>query len=65
MYTMVCVCTWTDIFVVRVVSRFPACSCEDHWEAIKWIMRYLPGLSKMCLCYGGNKSVLLSLQIQV
>ncbi|MGK4277464.1 hypothetical protein, partial [Escherichia coli] len=31
---------------------------KNHWEAVKWIMRYLRGTSKLCLYYGGAKHVL-------
>ena len=26
---------------------------KQHWEAIKWILRYLKGSSDTCLCYRG------------
>lgn len=48
MYAMVC--TRPDIaFAVGVASRFLANPGKDHWEAVKWIMRYLRGTSKLCL----------------
>ena len=30
----------------------------EHWEAVKWILRYLRGTLKRCLCLGGEKVVL-------
>ncbi|CAM8901281.1 unnamed protein product [Rhodiola kirilowii] len=51
MYAMIC--TRPDIsFAVGVVSRFLSNPGKDHWAAVKWILRYLRGTSKLCLCYG-------------
>ena len=25
---------------------------KTHWEAVKWIMKYLRGTSDTCLCFG-------------
>ena len=59
MYAMVC--TRPDIaHAVGVVSRFLSNPGKEHWEAVKWILRYLKGTSKMCLCYGGAKLILES-----
>ena len=44
MYAMVC--TRPDIaHAVGVVSRFLKNSGKEHWEAVKWILRYLRGSS--------------------
>lgn len=57
MYAMVC--TRPDIaHAVGVVSRFLSNPGTEHWEAVKWILRYLRGTSKMCLCFGKGKSML-------
>jgi hypothetical protein len=57
MYAMVC--TRPDIaHAVGVVSRFLSNPGKDHWEAVKWILRYLRGTSKLCLCFGNSKPVL-------
>ena len=57
MYAMVC--TRPDIAqVVGVVSRYLANPGKQHWEAVKWILRYLKGTSKLCLCYGGANLIL-------
>ena len=49
MYVMVC--TRPDIsHAVGVVSRFLTNLGKEHWEAVKWILRYLRGTSKVCLC---------------
>ncbi|WCJ38272.1 Retrovirus-related Pol polyprotein from transposon TNT 1-94 [Euphorbia peplus] len=57
MYAMVC--TRPDIaHDVGVVSRFLDNPGRQHWEAVKWILRYLKGSPKVCLCYGGSKPIL-------
>lgn len=57
MYAMVC--TRPDIaHAVGVVSRFLANPGKEHWTAVKWILRYLKGTSKLCLCFGSAKPVL-------
>ena len=48
MYAMVC--TRPDIgYAVGVVSRFISNPGKEHWNAVKWILRYLKGTSNMCL----------------
>ena len=55
----VMVCTRPDIaHAVGTVSRFLSNPGKEHWEAVKWILRYLKGTSKVCLCYGGCDPVL-------
>jgi len=52
MYAMVC--TRPDIaHAVGVVSRFMSRPGKQHWEAVKWILRYLEGSSDTCLCFTG------------
>ncbi|WJZ84404.1 hypothetical protein VitviT2T_004010 [Vitis vinifera] len=59
MYAMVC--TRPDIaYAVGVVSRFLSNPGRLHWEAIKWIMKYLRGTSKLKLTFGSEKLVLVS-----
>jgi hypothetical protein len=54
MYAMVS--TRPDIaHAVGVVSRFMSNPGKAHWEAVKWILRYLKGTSDYVLCFGGNK----------
>ncbi|CAJ2648559.1 unnamed protein product [Trifolium pratense] len=57
MYAMVC--TRPDIaHAVGVVSRFLSNPAKEHWEGVKWILRYLKGTSEMCLCFRkGNISL--------
>ena len=50
MYAMLC--TRPDIaHAVGVVSRFINRHGKQHWKAIKWILRYLRGLSDTCLYF--------------
>ena len=57
MYAMVC--TRPDIaHIVGVVRRFLENPNKEHWEAVKWIFKYLRGTSKLCLSFGKGKSVL-------
>ena len=52
MYVMVC--TRLDIaHVVGVVSRYMKNQGKEHWEVVKWILRYLRGISTHALCFGG------------
>ncbi|KAK4590671.1 hypothetical protein RGQ29_021012 [Quercus rubra] len=52
MYAMVC--TRPDItHVVGVVSRNMSRPGKQHWEASKWILRYLRGSTDTCLCFLG------------
>ena len=37
--------------VVGVVSRFISRPQKQHWEAVKWILKYLKGSSDTCLCF--------------
>ena len=43
---------------MRVVSRFLANPGKQHWQAVKWILRYLKGTSHYCLCFGHDETVL-------
>ncbi|KAM2033899.1 hypothetical protein ACFX1T_015715 [Malus domestica] len=43
---------------VGVVSRFFSNPGKNHWEVVKWILRYLKWTSKMCLCFGNSKPIL-------
>ncbi|KAJ9557170.1 hypothetical protein OSB04_011784 [Centaurea solstitialis] len=57
MYAMVC--TRPDIaHAVGVVSRFMSDPGREHWEAVKWLLRYLKGTSKMGLYFKGKDLVL-------
>ena len=57
MYAMVC--TRPDIaHAVGVVSRYMANPGKKHWEAMKWLLRYLRGTSSTSLCIGKGKVTL-------
>ncbi|CAH9096206.1 unnamed protein product [Cuscuta epithymum] len=58
MYAMVC--TRPDIaHAVGVVSRFLSNPGKKHWEAVKWILRYLRGTSKLGITFGNGEPVLV------
>ncbi|GKD32414.1 retrovirus-related pol polyprotein from transposon TNT 1-94, partial [Tanacetum coccineum] len=47
------VCTRPDIsYAVSVVSRYLANLGKNHWEAVKWILKYLQGTANVGLVYG-------------
>ncbi|XP_076930795.1 uncharacterized protein LOC143595730 [Bidens hawaiensis] len=57
MYAMVC--TRPDIaHAVGVVSRFMSDPGKEHWEAVKWLLRYLKGTSSLGLCFKGKDTFL-------
>ncbi|KAK4286499.1 hypothetical protein QN277_003048 [Acacia crassicarpa] len=45
--------------VVGMVSRYLSNLGKDHWEAVKWIFKYLRGTKNLCLRFGGSKVELL------
>nr|GEY38921.1 retrovirus-related Pol polyprotein from transposon TNT 1-94 [Tanacetum cinerariifolium] len=54
MYLMVC--TRPDIaYAVSVVSRYLANPGKNHWEAAKWILKYLRGTASVGLVCGTNR----------
>ena len=57
MYAMICTRPYIA-HTVGVVSRFMVNLGKEHWEAVKWIFRYLRGSSKSCLSFGSSKPVL-------
>jgi hypothetical protein len=57
MYVMVC--TRPDIaHAVGVVRRYMNNPGKEHWEAVKWILRYLRGTATHALCFGGSDTFL-------
>ncbi|KAL5841649.1 hypothetical protein ACOSQ3_012252 [Xanthoceras sorbifolium] len=57
MYAMVC--TRPDIAqVVGAVSRYMNNPGKIHWEAVKWILRYLRGTTNKTLCFKGGDTTL-------
>ena len=57
MYVMVCTIPYIAR-AVGVVNRFLSNLGKEHWTTVKWILIYLKGISKACLCFGGDKLVL-------
>jgi hypothetical protein len=57
MYAMVH--TRLDIsHAVGVVGRYMKNLVREHWEAVKWIIRYLRGTATHALCFGGSDIIL-------
>jgi hypothetical protein len=53
MYAMVF--TRPDIaHAVGVVSRYMNNPGKEHWEAVKWILKYLRGTANHAICFGGS-----------
>ena len=53
MYAMVCTRPYIA-HIVRVISRYMSDPRIEHWNAVKWIVRYLRGTSNKCLHFGGS-----------
>nr|GEX68753.1 retrotransposon protein, putative, Ty1-copia subclass [Tanacetum cinerariifolium] len=54
--TYLMVCTRPDImYAISVVSRYLANPGKNHWEAVKWILKYLRGTANVGLVYGTNR----------
>ncbi|GKA29992.1 hypothetical protein Tco_0716237, partial [Tanacetum coccineum] len=50
------VCTRPDIaYAVSVVSRYLVNPGKNHWEAVKWILKYLRGTANVGLVYGTDR----------
>ncbi|CAH9072329.1 unnamed protein product [Cuscuta europaea] len=57
MYVMVS--TRLDIaHAVGVVSRFMSNLGKEHWEGVKWLLRYLKGTSETAICFRRNGVIL-------
>ena len=53
MYAMVC--TRPNIaHAMGVISSYMSHLGIEHWNAVKWILRYLRGTSNKCLHFGGS-----------
>ena len=51
MYAMVC--SRPDIaYAASLVSRYMSNPGKGHWEALKWLLRYLKRTSNVCSCMG-------------
>nr|GEX35398.1 hypothetical protein [Tanacetum cinerariifolium]GEX38142.1 hypothetical protein [Tanacetum cinerariifolium] len=50
------VCTRPDIvYAVSIVSKYLANPGKNHWEAVKWILKYLKGTADVGLVYGRDQ----------
>jgi hypothetical protein len=51
MYAMIC--SSPDLsYAMSLVSRYMANPGKEHWNAVKWIFRYLQGMSDACFQFG-------------
>jgi hypothetical protein len=57
MYAMVCTRPYIA-HVVGVVRRYMKNPGKEHWEEVKWILRYLRGIATHALCFGGSDTIL-------
>ncbi|GJV19095.1 hypothetical protein Tco_1368115 [Tanacetum coccineum] len=54
MYLMIC--TRPDIsYAVSIMSKYLANPGKNHWEAVKWILKYLKGTANVGLVYGRDQ----------
>jgi len=50
MYAMIC--TRSDLaYAVSTISRFMSNPGKQHWEAVKWVLRYLRGTVRLGLVF--------------
>jgi len=50
MYVMVC--TRSDLaYAVNTISRFMSNAGKQHWEAVKWVLRYLRGIARLRIVF--------------
>ena len=56
LYTIVC--TSPDIAHVVGVVRFMSNPRKEHWAAVKWILRYPRGTSRVSLCFDPGELML-------
>ena len=63
MYAMVC--TRHDIsHPVGVVSKYMEIPGKEHWNVVKWVLRYLRGTSDYCINFNNNNDFVCILLIQ-
>ena len=60
MYAMVCSRPDTALAII-VLSRFLSNPSKKHWNAVKWVMRYLKGTTNLNLNFGGEKPMLVGI----
>ncbi|GMH07320.1 hypothetical protein Nepgr_009160 [Nepenthes gracilis] len=47
------------VHTVGIISRFLLNPGKEHWSVVKWIMRYIRGTFKKCLCLGSDEPQLV------
>ncbi|KAL0411100.1 UNVERIFIED_CONTAM: Retrovirus-related Pol polyprotein from transposon RE2 [Sesamum latifolium] len=52
-------CTRPDVaYALNVMSRYQACVGEEHWSAVKTILKYLKRTKDIFLIYGSGELIL-------
>jgi hypothetical protein len=64
MYVMVCTRPYIA-HAVGVVRRYMSNLGKEHWEVVKWILKYLRGTSTHALCFGGSNTFYRDMLIQI
>ena len=56
MFSMIC--SRPDLaYAISLVSRFMANPGKEHWNAVKWILRYLKGTLNYGIIYGMSRTM--------
>ena len=45
-------------YAVGIISRYLSSPGKEHWEVVKWVLRYLKVTFGLCLGFGGSNPVL-------
>ena len=64
MYAMVC--TRPNIsHAIGVVSKYMANPRKEHWNEVKWVLRYLRGTRDYCITFNNTNDIYVVLLIQI
>ena len=58
MYAIVSTRQICIVHAVVGISRYLSNPGQSHWNVVKWILRYLRGMFKLCICFWGSKPIL-------
>ena len=57
MYMMLCTRLYIS-HIIGVVRRYMENLGKEHWEVVKWVLRYLRGTSNYCITFNGSSDVI-------